>query len=98
MNDSAEFVSQSIDTRSGLRQPLNESGFNRTAFTTLKITVFAPMPRASAKRIAAASPGCRRKERSEYRMSCHRVPISKSTGASGIEYIDKADSAMMSKI
>jgi hypothetical protein len=57
MNDSAGFFSHSITTRSGSCHALSESGFNNTAFTTLKITVFAPIPNAKSEEHRRYQPG-----------------------------------------
>ena len=56
------------------------SGLRRTAYTTLKMAVLAPMPSASVQMAAAAKPGVLRNERSARRVSCqaasiHMVPL-----------------------
>jgi hypothetical protein len=51
------------------------SGFRRSAFTTLKIAVLAPMPMASEATITSVNAGLRFKVRSAYRKSCMKVCI-----------------------
>lgn len=45
------------------------NGRSNTAFTTLKMAVFAPMPRASVITAMAAKPGRFKSERTAYRRS-----------------------------
>ena len=47
----------------------NGSGSSSTAFTIVKIAVFAPMPSASASTAIIVKPGVRMQRRSAYRMS-----------------------------
>src|SRR5882762_4159503 len=45
-------------------------GWKKTALTTVKIAVLAPMPRASVTTATMVNPGDLRKPRNAYRMSC----------------------------
>src|SRR5689334_7404449 len=56
--------------RTNLSASLNASGRKRTALTTLKMTVVAPMPRARIMIATAANPGAFRSCRIAYRRSC----------------------------
>jgi hypothetical protein len=51
----------------------NGSGRSSTASTTLKMAVFAPMPKASVKTTTAVNPGFFQSIRSPYRTSRRRV-------------------------
>jgi hypothetical protein len=53
-------VSQTVTTRP---ESGNGSGFSKIPLTTLKITMFAPMPIAKVKMATAAKPGFRRSMR-----------------------------------
>src|SRR5262249_53271585 len=59
-------------SRSGF---LNGSGRSRTALTTLKIAVFAPMPRLKVITATTVKPGLLRNMRAAYRKSCQSVCI-----------------------
>src|SRR5215469_8096882 len=51
------------------------SGRSKTAFTTLKMAVFAPMPSASVRTVTAVKPGFFPSMRAAYRRSCQMVSI-----------------------
>src|ERR1700687_1638904 len=51
------------------------NGRRSTPYTTVKIAVLAPMPRASVKTATAVNPGIFASIRKAYRMSCQSVPI-----------------------
>src|ERR1700757_1266289 len=53
----------------------NGSERNNTAFTMLKIAVFAPTPRARESTATIAKPGLFQSTRSAYRTSCNSVVI-----------------------
>jgi hypothetical protein len=53
------------------------SGLRRSALTTLKIAVVAPMPIASDSTMTKVKPGVRRKVRSAYWISCWRSLIAR---------------------
>ena len=53
----------------------NGKGRNRTAFTTVKIAVFAPMPSASVSTATSVKPGLFASVRTAYRRSCWRWSI-----------------------
>src|SRR5262249_28843118 len=48
---------------------------NKTAFTMLKIAVFAPTPKARESTATIAKPGLSQSTRSPYRISCNSVVI-----------------------
>ena len=54
---------------------LTGKGRRRIAFTTVKIVVLAPIPRASDRIAIALNPGFLISIRTAYRMSCHIVSI-----------------------
>jgi hypothetical protein len=60
--------SQTIASRPGSR---NGKGLRKAAFTTLKIAVFAPMPRTSANSATAVKAGALQSMRAPKRMSLH---------------------------
>ena len=62
-------VSQTIISRSC---SANGTRFNRTASTTLKMAVVAPIPSASVSTAAVVKPAFLPSMRVAYRMSCHR--------------------------
>src|SRR5207302_3797525 len=66
LDSAAGTFSNGRTTRSGCAYG---SGRSSTAFTTLKIAVVAPMPRASVRIAAAANPGAPRNVRTAYRRS-----------------------------
>src|SRR2546426_9327279 len=68
----ADASSQTITSRSG---SMNGSGLSNTAFTTLKIAVFAPMPSASETTAMNEKPGFFVSVRNPYRRSCQSVSI-----------------------
>src|SRR5882762_2519758 len=51
------------------------NGRSSTPYTTVKIAVLAPMPRASVKTATAVNPGFFASIRKAYRMSCQSVPM-----------------------
>src|SRR3954454_20131291 len=53
-----------------------ESGRRRTALTSEKMAVFAPIPTASVRTATSVKPGLRRHPRSAYRTSCATWPTS----------------------
>ena len=55
----------------------NGTGLSSTAFTTVKIAVFVPMPRVSAATAAMVKPGLRRNIRSEWVRSLKKPSISR---------------------
>src|SRR6266850_8508666 len=64
--------SKSIMSREGC---LKGSGRSSTAFTTLKMAVFAPMPRASVRTATSVKPGLLASIRNAYRKSCRKFDI-----------------------
>src|SRR5579872_2384553 len=61
------------------------SGSSRTAWTRLKMAVFAPMPRAMVRMATAAKPGARVRRRNAYFMSATANPPA-------IRYLDDGES------
>src|SRR5437879_5764983 len=51
------------------------NGRSSTPYTTVKIAVLAPMPRASVKTATAVKPGFFASIRKAYRKSCQSVPM-----------------------
>src|SRR6185503_1148630 len=64
-----------LNRNTSLPGSVTGNGRSRAAFTTLKIDVFAPIPRASERTATAAKPGLALKTRKPYRRSCIRVSI-----------------------
>ena len=62
----------------------NGNAFSSTPYTTLKIAVLAPIPKASVRAATTAKPGCFRSMRAAQRRSCERPASTCPVGAPGV--------------
>src|ERR1035438_8435408 len=62
------------------------SGWSRTAFTTEKMAVLAPMPSASAVTAVAVNPGLRLSKRQAYCRSARKPKLPHYAGAEGAAF------------